>query len=156
MAQPYWGARGLASKIWLSESYQPKSYNPGATGSLRHFMLKVFCANLKIVPFSINSSTFYPCTLTSARTRGTDRPGHSTPGCWRWWWPRRGRALSWASWSTRTPRRSPSLSQTFGYLACLKKLDIIHKSFEWMSSLVTHFIDFQKHYRTICTPFHLS
>ena len=34
-----------------------KSYNPRATGSLCHFMLKVFCTILKPAPFSVNSST---------------------------------------------------------------------------------------------------
>ena len=36
--------------------YVYKKYNP-RTGSLRHFMLKVFCASLKPAPFSVNSST---------------------------------------------------------------------------------------------------
>ena len=34
-----------------------KIYNPRATGSLRHFMLYVFCATLKPAPLSVNSST---------------------------------------------------------------------------------------------------
>ena len=34
-----------------------KNYNPRATGSLRHFMLKVFYAVLKTESFSVNSST---------------------------------------------------------------------------------------------------
>ena len=37
-----------------------KIYNPRATGSLHHFMLKLFCAVLKTAPFSVNSSTFLP------------------------------------------------------------------------------------------------
>ena len=34
-----------------------KNYKPRATGSLCHFILKVFCAVLKTVPFSLNCST---------------------------------------------------------------------------------------------------
>ena len=34
-----------------------KNLNPRATESLRHFMLKVFCAILKTAPFSVNSSS---------------------------------------------------------------------------------------------------
>ena len=33
-----------------------QNYKPRATGSLRHFMLKVFCAILKTAPISVNSS----------------------------------------------------------------------------------------------------
>ena len=51
----------LIEVLEVSDQYMSmlstKDYNPRVTGSLRHFVLKVFCANLKTAPFSINSST---------------------------------------------------------------------------------------------------
>ena len=37
--------------------HSTKKYKPRATGSLRHLMLKVFCAVLKTAPYRLNYST---------------------------------------------------------------------------------------------------
>ena len=62
MAQPYWGARGLKFG-WVEDQYMSrlstKNYKPRATGSLRHCMLKVFCAVLKTAPFRLNYSILF-------------------------------------------------------------------------------------------------
>ena len=59
MAQPYWGARGLKFG-WVEVQYMSrlstKNYKPRATGSLRHLMLKVFCAVLLTAPYRLNYS----------------------------------------------------------------------------------------------------
>ena len=50
MAHFYWGVRGLWF-IWLKDLK--------ATGRLRHFMIKVFCAILKPAPFFVNKSNIF-------------------------------------------------------------------------------------------------
>ena len=37
--------------------HSTKNYKPGATGSLRHLVLKVFCAVLLTAPYRLNYST---------------------------------------------------------------------------------------------------
>ena len=64
MAQPYQGARFCWVKVNISR-LSTKTCNPGATGSLRHLILKVFCAVLKSAPFSVNSSTLLSSHMMS-------------------------------------------------------------------------------------------
>ena len=47
-----------------------KNYKPRATGSLRHLMLKVFCAVLKTAPYRLNYSNYiiYDFTLVYTDT----------------------------------------------------------------------------------------
>ena len=43
-------------KPLLLDRLSTKNYKPRATGSLRHLMLKVFCAILKTAPYRLNYS----------------------------------------------------------------------------------------------------
>ena len=52
MAQSYWGTIGLRFGSRLST----ENNNPWSTGSLRHFMIKVFCAILITAPLCDNNS----------------------------------------------------------------------------------------------------
>ena len=63
MELSYWGARGFrfswAKVQCMSRLSSSKNCNPRATGSLHHFMLKVFYAIFKTVPFSVNRSKWW-------------------------------------------------------------------------------------------------
>ena len=69
MAQPYRGAGGLSVvelKFNTCPGYQPKitALEQWKAGSLRHFMLKVFCVVLKTASCSVNRSNFLFILLT--------------------------------------------------------------------------------------------
>ena len=54
-----WGARGLRFgwvKVQYMSRLSTKNNNSRTTGSLRHFLLKMFCATLKNAPISVKSS----------------------------------------------------------------------------------------------------
>ena len=54
-----WDARGIRFD-WVVVQYMSRlsteNYNSRATGSLRHFMLNVFCTTLKTAPISVKIS----------------------------------------------------------------------------------------------------
>ena len=61
MVQPNWGARGGLRFVWLKVHFMSaqaiyQNCNPRATGSLRHFIVNLFCATLKTAPISVNIS----------------------------------------------------------------------------------------------------